>query len=332
MRFGLIPHAMEPFDELAKLAQTAENAGINDLWLTDENPSPGFRDCFITLAVIAKATSKITLGTGINTPYTRHPALLAVAAEGIHELSNGRFKLGLGPGGSLTMTPLGIPMWDRPIRMMRESVEALKELFTGKNVDYEGKMVTVKNVQLQYVKPTIPVYLAARGPQMYKLSGKIADGCLMSGTVPTLPDSIKLLEEGAKSVNRDPKELELIQPVALALEPDMKKATRMVAPDISFVIMDSPDAMLEEAGINLKNAEKVREGMRKGGLAEAQKHFTEKMADVFCLIGNVNHIVDRVDEYRKVGVQNILVGTPFGDNPLKAVTTFGKEIASRFID
>ncbi|MHA1917521.1 MAG: LLM class flavin-dependent oxidoreductase [Candidatus Ranarchaeia archaeon] len=330
MKFGLIPHATEPFPEMIKIAQTAENSGFDSLWLTDENPSTGFRDCFITLAVLAEKTKKITLGTAINTPYTRHPALLAVSAEGIHELSNGRFKLGIGPGGSLTLGPLGIKMWDRPIRMMRESVEALKLLFSGETVNYEGKMISVKNVQLKYVDPLIEVYVAARGPQMYKLSGKYADGCLMSGTVPTLPNSIKLLEEGARQKNRDISKFEKIQPVALALEPDMKKATRMVAGDVSFVIMDSPDFMLEQAGINIDAANKVREGMRKGGLPEAQKHFTEKMADVFCLIGDVKHLIERAEEFNKVGVDQLLVGAPYGTNPLKSLETFGKEVASRF--
>ncbi len=86
-------------------ARQCEEAGIGDLWVGDEGPG---RDPFTLLAAAAMQTTRLRLAVGVTNPYLRHPAITAVAAMTVHELSGGRAVLGFGPGGDVALAPLGI--------------------------------------------------------------------------------------------------------------------------------------------------------------------------------------------------------------------------------
>ena len=83
----------------------AEQLGIDDLWLGDEGPA---RDPFALLAAAPRSRTRLRLGVAVTNPYLRHPAITAVAAMTVHELSGGRRCLGVGPGGGIALGPLGM--------------------------------------------------------------------------------------------------------------------------------------------------------------------------------------------------------------------------------
>ena len=90
---------------MVEFIQQAEDLGLDEIWLGDEGPA---RDPLAVLAAAALRTSTIRLAVGITNPYVRHPAAIAVSMMTVHELSGGRAILGLGVGGSLALSPLGI--------------------------------------------------------------------------------------------------------------------------------------------------------------------------------------------------------------------------------
>src|SRR5947207_15362578 len=83
------------FDEITRYAREAEALGYEGFWLTEESG----KEAFALLALLAQATSRITLATGILNYYSRTPTLLAMGASTIYRLSGGRFAPGLGAGG-----------------------------------------------------------------------------------------------------------------------------------------------------------------------------------------------------------------------------------------
>src|SRR3972149_638173 len=82
-------------EELVRYVREAESLGYEGFWLTEESG----KEAFATLALLAQATRRIRLATGIVSFYSRTPTLLAMSARTLHDFSGGRFALGIGTGG-----------------------------------------------------------------------------------------------------------------------------------------------------------------------------------------------------------------------------------------
>src|SRR5438093_11487000 len=103
--WGLWLEPLLPPPELVALARQAEEAGASHVFVADEGTE---RDVFVVLAVMAGATSRVMLGTGITNPFTRHPIALAAAFATLAEVAPGRLVAVLGTGGTRTLTPMGL--------------------------------------------------------------------------------------------------------------------------------------------------------------------------------------------------------------------------------
>src|SRR5512142_1569375 len=127
-------------DELAttdflKLVELAERVGYGELWYTDQR---FWRDAYQGLALAAQHSHALRLGPGVNDPYTRHPATIAMAIATLDEISGGRAQLGLGVGGS-GIAEMRLPK-DKPVRALREAIELIRAMLTGERVDYDGEI------------------------------------------------------------------------------------------------------------------------------------------------------------------------------------------------
>ena len=133
MKAGLLLLGHDPLERLAGLARLAEAAGFDHLWLADER---FFREVYSSLAVCAAHTRAIALGPCVTDPYSRHPALTAMAIATLDELSGGRAVLSIGAGIS-GFAELGIRR-ERPARALREAIMLVRRLLAGKTVDLAG--------------------------------------------------------------------------------------------------------------------------------------------------------------------------------------------------
>ena len=90
-------HPDRPIGETADLAAEAERLGYEGVWVSDSQSI--FRDVFAALTLVAERTSRITIGTGVTNPLSRHPAVIAGAIGSIAEHAGGRpVVLGIGTG------------------------------------------------------------------------------------------------------------------------------------------------------------------------------------------------------------------------------------------
>jgi G6PDH family F420-dependent oxidoreductase len=177
--------------DLVRHARLAEEAGfefalISDHfhpWVDAQGQSP-----FVwgVIGGIAEATTTLELGTGVTCPTIRiHPAIIAQAAATAGAMMEGRFFLGVGTGENLNEHILGDrwPDWDVRARMLRESVDVIRQLWTGEVTSVDGEFYTVENARI-YTLPEqpVPIHVAASGPRAAKLAGEIGDGFI--GTSP----------------------------------------------------------------------------------------------------------------------------------------------------
>jgi len=124
---------------MIRLGRLAEKSSIDSLWVSDDGPVPIVGDTFVGLTTLAFNTKKAILGTNIVTPFTRHPSMLARAAMAIDRIVGGRFILGIAPGGPSVLRRLGLPVWNKPLTTIEQSVNVMRRLFAGERIEnYRG--------------------------------------------------------------------------------------------------------------------------------------------------------------------------------------------------
>ena len=141
----------------------------------------------VVLTGFAGATSRVSLGTGVVTVWTRHPATAAMAAGTVHDLSGGRMILGIGAG---TPTGPGAASVGRstPVALVEEFVRVVREAFSGEPVTAgpAGDPFRAAGFRSTLAVQPPPIWLAALGDRMLELTGRVADGVLLNWCPPEL--------------------------------------------------------------------------------------------------------------------------------------------------
>lgn len=159
-----------------RYARRSEEIGLDALWYADEK---FYRETYTGLAACALVTSRIALGTGVTEPYTRHPALTALAIGSLDELSGGRAVLGYG-AGRVGFPQMGIAL-ERPAVRLREAIHVIRRLWAGERFAFHGETIAWNDAGLNFpTRSGIPIYLAADGPRTLRLAGELADGVIVA--------------------------------------------------------------------------------------------------------------------------------------------------------
>jgi probable F420-dependent oxidoreductase len=224
---------------LASVAREAERAGFESVWVAETA-----RSAFVQAAVVAQATSRITVGTDIALAFPRSPALTAMAARDLAELSGGRFVLGLGSQVKrVNVERFGVP-FGHPAPKLGEIVEVVRAVlaaFEGKPLDFHGRFyeLTMPPFPGAGSAPggAVPIYLAAVNPLMAETAGRVADGVL--GHPMTSPRYVAevlrpAVERGATAAGRPPRDVSVSTGVILAISDDAAEARREAALQIAF--------------------------------------------------------------------------------------------------
>ncbi len=180
MRYGVtLQGAYEPA-EWVELVRWVEQLGFDNLWITDSSLHAG--DCYVYATLALQATSRITVGTAVTNPLTRHPAITANAFRSLAQLGPGRVACGLGVGDR-PLYELGLPM--AKVATLRETIEVARRLWRGETVDGEVGRWRLVGAHLRSPVPEPPVYISASRPRALELTGEIADGLiLLAGLFP----------------------------------------------------------------------------------------------------------------------------------------------------
>ena len=185
-------------DELVANAVRAEEAGFDFVsisdhfhpWVSAQGESPFV---WSTLGAIAHATEKIEIGVGVVCPTIRiHPVNVAHAVATVQVMADGRFTFGVGTGENLNEHVTGERWPPHAVRleMLTESMDLMRELWTGDETSFRGKYYTVENATLFTVPEEIPaIVVSAFGPQTARLAAVEGDGLWSSGPDETVADA-----------------------------------------------------------------------------------------------------------------------------------------------
>jgi alkanesulfonate monooxygenase SsuD/methylene tetrahydromethanopterin reductase-like flavin-dependent oxidoreductase (luciferase family) len=218
-----------PPRRLALLAAVAEQRGFEFLALTESH-----NDVFPLAAGIAACTREVTIATTIANIGFRHPALMALSAATVDDLSDGRFVLGLGVGTQW------FDLDQRPkssLDGVREYVAVVRQVLASghdsSQRDGDHYRLDRFHVDFQPMRPDIPIYLAALNDGMLRLAGEIADGVVLN-LVPLdlVPSVVATVREAAADAGRDPARVRITMMIRAGLEADIRRAREIVRESI----------------------------------------------------------------------------------------------------
>ena len=334
MRAGLLLLPHDPPDRFAEVAQLAEATGYDHLWLADER---FFREVYTSLTVAALNTTRITVGTCVTDPYSRHPALTAMAIATLDEISGGRAMLGIGAGIS-GFAELGVRR-ERPARAIREAITLIRHLLAGEEVHVQGEVVRFHQGRLDFTpqRADLPIHVASNGPLGQRAAGALADGAIMEGC--GNPAEARALgvavAAGAAETARDPARVELVARLNACIGPDGKGAREVLRPRVARTLGAGRlrFAMLEAQGLALP--EEVRATVAGVPYSAGFTPYlpllpliTDRVVDAITLAGTVEEVAERVAALGRAGIGQIMIHpfAPPDGSVDDTIRRFGQEV------
>jgi len=301
MEFGVGLFPTEPLQKMIQLVKLSEELGFSHVWIGDSHLI--WREAYVNMAAVALNTSNMKIGTGVTNPLTRHPSVVASAYATLEEYAPGRMIVGIGLGDSSVET---MGMKPAKLAYFEKSLQQMRDLFAGKEVQLDTGKIHIKHP----CKRKIPIYVAASGPKMLELSGKIADGIIVLVGVADeyLRQARERIEAGAKAAGRKLSDINLVLWVPCAVS-DKASAKDAVKAHVARVVAHPQPYVLDE------KEQKVLEDIRKTydyyhHMEQEANHaevIPDWLVDKFAIAGTVSECRAQVARIKKSGMQQIAI-------------------------
>jgi len=315
---GLFP--TEPLEKMIQLARVSEEVGFSHIWVGDSHLI--WREAYINMTAMMLNTTKVKLGTGVTNPLTRHPSVSASGYATLEEYSPGRMIVGIGLGDSSVET---MGMKPSTLANFEKSLEQMRQILDGK----EAQLPTGKIHLLHPTNTRVPIYIAASGPKMLELSGRIADGIIV--LVGVADDYIAHAKEkiaaGAKAAGRKLTDINLVLwvPCAVSETANAKDAVkahvaRVVAHPLPYVLDPNEQKVLQEIR---KTYDYYHHMDQQANHADV---IPDWLVDKFAIAGTVAQCKTQIERIKKTGVQQIAIipYSPPGGSREETIRGFAK--------
>lgn len=279
-------------------------------------------DAVTPLAYLADKTERITLATGIMQTVARTPAMTAMTALTLHDLTGGRFALGLGASGPQVVEGLHGVRYAKPLTRLRETIEICRMVFAGEKVRYDGEVLQLplpdsegKPIRVAHDPVEIPIYLATLGPRSLRYTGAAANGWLGTSFTPDRPDAhLDFIRQGAEEAGRKLDDLDLCVSVRVEIGEDVEGMIERRKKGVAFNMGGMGSATtnfyndaFRRAGYE-EDARAVQALWLEGKREEAAKRVPDAMVTDFQAVGTREMVAERLKRYRASGVTTLKLG------------------------
>jgi probable F420-dependent oxidoreductase len=230
MDFGALMFFTDYAISAVELAKALEERGFESVWAPEhshiptsrKSPFPGggelpkryydAMDPFVSLTAAAVATTKLKVGTGVCLVQQRDPIQTAKLVATIDQVSNGRFLFGVGGGWNADEMENHGTEFKTRFKLMRERIEAMKEIWTKEKAEYHGDMVNFDEMMAwpkPVQKPYPPIIVGGAFPQAARRAIRYGDGwCPIGGRPGSDPlEALPQFRQLARDAGRDPQSL-----------------------------------------------------------------------------------------------------------------------------
>ncbi|HEX4009021.1 MAG TPA: LLM class F420-dependent oxidoreductase [Solirubrobacteraceae bacterium] len=311
--FGIGPQ------EQLDVVQEAERLGYDSVWAAEAYGS----DAATVLAWLAAGTTTIKLGSAIFQIPGRSPAMTAMTAATIDELSGGRMILGIGSSGPQVAEGWHGQRFGRQLQRTREYVAVVRKALARERVEFKGETLELPlpdgpgkalRLMIAPVQERIPILLAAIGPKNTALAGEIADGWLPTFFSPEHVDDFRtLLEQGAARSGRSLDGFAIAPTVSAFVSDDREMARNMMRPGLALYVggmgsrqQNFYNSLVQRYGFE-EAARTVQDLYLEGKKDEAAAALPDELIDMVSLCGPADVVRDRIAAFRDAGVDTLMV-------------------------
>jgi F420-dependent oxidoreductase-like protein len=302
------------------LVREAEDAGYDSVWVAEAYGS----DAATVMAWLAAQTSRIKIGSGIFQMPARSPAMTAMTAATIDQLSGGRMLLGIGSSGPQVAEGWHGQRFAKQLLRTREYVEILRKALARERLVYDGDYYQLPlpdglgkalKLTITPLQERIPIYIASIGPKNVRLTGEIADGWLPIFFSPEfVGDSRALLEEGAARAGRSiGDDFDIAPAVNVCIDDDVDRARDQMRHFIALYVggmgareRNFYNSLVQRYGFE-DAAREIQNLYLDGRKDEAAAAVPPELIDTVTLVGPRDKVRDRVAVYRDAGVGTLIV-------------------------
>ena len=332
MRLGLnIGYSGGRIDLPIDLILEADRLGYHAVWTSEAYGS----DCITPLAWIGALTRNIKLGTGIMQMPARSPAMTAMTAMTLDQLSGGRVLLGLGLSGPQVVEGWHGRPYGKPLAKTREYVAIVRRILEREaplahqgehyQIPYSGQDATGLGKPLKSIlhgRADMPIYLAAIGPKNVELTAEIADGWLPMLFSPahysdTYKPAVEAgLAKAAKGKRRS--DFDIAASVTVVIVDELEAAYNQIKPVLALYI-----GGMGAKGKNFYHdlacrygfeaaSDEIQARFLAGRKGEAIMAVPDALVDAVALVGSKARVRDRLQLWRDspVTTLNVTVFSP----------------------
>jgi len=280
---------------------------------------------FSMLSMASKENSFSKIGSSIVNIYSRSPSLIAMGAATVDTISNKRLVLGLGTSTRPLIEDFHGDKFEKPVKRMKEYVEIIRLILTGKRINYSGEIFSLKNFSLLIKPPrdSIPIYLAAVNQKMVELTWKIADGVIFY-----LRPKSEIRSTLAKMQNQ--KKIDSTLQIITCVNDDSEKAIVRAKKTLAFYVSVGKIYREFLASNGFKNETKnIFEEYEKNGLESNHELVPESMVSELCIAGTPDECKTQLLQFRETGIDLPIIQFNPTDNVEDSfnlvTTTFSEE-------
>jgi F420-dependent oxidoreductase-like protein len=303
----------------------AERLGYDSVWAAEAYGS----DTATVLAWLAGQTSTIRLGSGIFQMPGRSPAMTAMTAATIDQLSGGRMILGIGSSGPQVAEGWHGQRFAKQLQRTREYVEVVRKALARERLEYHGETLELPlpdgpgkalKLTIAPVQEHIPIYLAAIGPKNTALAGEIAEGWIPTLFSPEHVSELRpLLQEGADRVGRSLDGFDIAPTVNVFITDDISSARNAMRPFVALYVggmgsrkQNFYNNLVCRYGFEAE-AKVIQDFYLEGKREEAMAAIPDALIDTVSLCGPRDVVRERLSVYRDAGVGTLGI-TPIAFN------------------
>jgi F420-dependent oxidoreductase-like protein len=301
-----------------ELIQQAESMGYDSVWTAEAYGN----DAVTSAAYVLAQTSKIRVGTAIMQMPARTPAMCAMTAMSLDQLSGGRFIVGLGASGPQVVEGWhGVP-YGKPVTRTKEYIQIMRKIFEREGpVEFDGQVYQMPNqsegttglgkpLKSILAATDIPIYTASITPAGLRCAGEVADGVFPVWMDPNKYDVLgESIEQGFEKAGngKSLKDFDIAPFVTVAMNDDLDAAYDALRPWLALYI----------GGMGAKNknfyheyatrlgygdaANQIQELYLSGKKPEAEALVPNELLDEVSLIGPRERIIERLGPWKEAG-------------------------------
>ncbi len=306
MRIACSLGSLLSVNQVLECTEILSKTRVDAIWI----PETWGMENFSMLSAVSNKTTAQKIGSSIINIYSRSPSSIAMGASTIDTLSEGRFILGLGTSSLPIIETFHGYKFENPVQRMKEYVEIIRLVLSGKEVDYSGQIFNLKNFTL-LIKPkreSIPIYLAAVNKKMVELTWEIGDGVIFY---------LRPLNEMKETITKmqSKKKIDVTCQIITCIAEDSDIAIDRAKKTLAFYVSVGKiyREFLAKNGFRDETCNIFNE-FKKSGFKSNHELVTDSMLRSLCIAGTPTECQKQLQNFRETGINlPIIQFNPVGD-------------------